>query len=327
MLREDTGQLGVELGREVALRENIRLMAVPSIDRIDETFVLAIRVVDAASGEDLLSRSELAEGSNDVLSALDRLARGFRRDLGESRFSISRRGVPLGLATTSSLEALEAWSEGDFHWGNRRYDEALVLFQRAIELDSTFAMAHAALGGVYYFQGDRGNGDLHSEKALSRTDRITERERLWIVAETENWKGNFEGAIDAYNIYLTRYPDDVGGWFRLGYAQMREGRHAEAVLAFDSVVAIDPEDAAAFINLATCQNLLNRREEAVQYYLKAFDLAPAWLTSGNLNHEFGFNYVEKGQFAEAEAAFRKMLEGDDDQQALGNRSLALMKCI
>lgn len=324
MVREDTGEIDEVLGREIAQRENIQILVVPSIDRIDQTYILSIRIVDASSGEALLSHSAQAEGSSDVLPALDRLARRLRRDLGESLYSINRRGVALGLATTPSLEALEAWSEADFHWGHRRYDEAFTLLQRAIELDSSFAMAHADLGGALYFQGDRVNGDLHVQKALSLTERVTERERLWIQAEIQNWKENFEGAIDAYNIYLTRYPDDLSGWFRLGYALMREGRSAEAVQAFEQVVAMDPEDAGAFINLATSYNLLSRREEAVEHYLKAFELAPAWLTSGNLNHEFGFNYVELGRFEEAEATFRKMLDGNEDQQALGHRSLALL---
>ena len=151
MVREDTGILTEALGREVALRENIGLLVVPSIDRIDETFVLALRVLDPASGDELLSLSEHAEGANGVLPALDQLARRFRRDLGESRFSISRQNMRLGAATTPSLEALEAWSEGDLHWGLRNYDLAMVLFQRAVELDSSFAMAHADLGGVFYF--------------------------------------------------------------------------------------------------------------------------------------------------------------------------------
>ena len=325
MVREDTGVLTEALGREVALRENIGLLVVPSIDRIDQTFVIALRIVDPATGDDLHSLSEHAEGASGVLPALDQLARKFRRDLGESRFSISRQSVPLGAATTPSLEALEAWSEADFHWGLRNYDLAMALFQRALELDSSFAMAHAGLGGVFYFHGDRANGDRHTEKALSLTDRVTERERLWILAEIENWRQNYQGAIEAYNIYLTRFPDDLNGWFRLGYAQMREGRTADAALAFESVVEMDGENAAAFINLATCLNGLNQREEAVQQYLKAFELSPEWLTSGNLNHEFGFNYVELGAFDEAEAVFRKMLEGSDDQPAMGNRSLALMK--
>ena len=199
------------------------------------------------------------------------------------------------------------------------------MYLRAIELDSSFAMAHADLGGAYYFDGNRPIGDLHWEKALSLTDRVTERERLWILAEIENWKENYEGAIDAYNIYLTRYPDDLDAWFRLGYAQMREGGSADAAEAFSRVVEMDPQNAAALINLATSYNLLNRREDAVSQYLKAFEVAPDWLTSGNLNHEFGFNYVELGDLESAEKTFGRMLEGNDEQRAQGNRSLALLK--
>ncbi len=309
----------------MALRENIRLLVAPSIDRVDQTYVLAIRILDASTGEDLLSRSVQAEGTSRVLPALDKLARGLRRDLGEPLYSITRQSVRLGAATTPSLEALEAWSEANFHWGQRRFDEAVTLYLRALELDSSFAMAHADLAGAYYFEGNRPEGDPHWEKALSLTDRVTERERLWILAEMENHKGNYQGAIDAYNIYLTRYPDDLDGWFRLGYAQMREGQSADAADAYERVVEMDPQNAGSFINLATSLSLLNRREEAVQDYLKAFELAPEWRTSGNLNHEFGFNYVEMGAFESAEGVFREMLDGNDDQRAQGNRSLGLMK--
>jgi serine/threonine-protein kinase len=324
MLREDTGVIDEELGGEIARRENLTVLVVPSIDKVGSTYMLGIRMIDPLTGEDVLSRSMQADGPDEVLPALDRLARRLRRDLGESLYSVTRQSVPLGQATTPSLEALEAWSEGQFHWGQRRFDEAVSLFQRAIELDSSFAMAHQELGGAYYYMGDRQNGERHFETAVSLTDRITERERLWIQAEIENWRENYESAVAAYNIYLTRFQDDLSGWFRLGFAQMRQGHNPEAVQAFARVAELDPTNVAAYINLATSYNQLGEREKALEHYLNAFELRPEWRTSGNLNHEFGFNYAELGEIDSAEAVFREMLSGPDDQRALGYRSLGLL---
>jgi tetratricopeptide (TPR) repeat protein len=324
MLREDTGVIDEELGGEIARRENLTVLVVPSIDKVGSTYVLGIRMIDPLTGEDVLSRSMQADGPDEVLPALDRLARRLRRDLGESLYSVTRQSVPLGQATTPSLEALEAWSEGQFHWGQRRFDEAVTLFQRAIELDPSFAMAHQELGGAYYYMGDRQNGERHFETSVSLTDRITERERLWIQAEIENWRENYESAVAAYNIYLTRFQDDLSGWFRLGFAQMRQGHSPEAVQAFARVAELDPTNVAAYINLATSYNQLGEREKALEHYLNAFELRPEWRTSGNLNHEFGFNYAELGEIESAEAVFREMLSGPDDQRALGYRSLGLL---
>ena len=325
MQREDVGPIDEALGREIALRENVRVLMVPSIDRVDSVYVLAIRIVDPTTGEDLKARSARATGTAEVLPALDNLARRLRRDLGESLLAITRRGVELGQATTPSLEALQVWSEADWHWGQRRYDEGIALFQRAIQLDSNFAMAHSDLGGAYYYLDDRTNGEHHFNKALSLSDRVTERERLWIQAEIQNWKDNREAAIEAYNIFLNRYPDDLDAWFRLGYARMLQRQSLEAIDAFERVAEIDSGNAAAYINLATSYHQLGRRADAVPYYLKAFQFNPEWLTSGNLNHEFGFNYVEMGDLESAQEVFEHMLPETDTQRALGHRSLGLLK--
>jgi serine/threonine protein kinase len=84
MLREDTGVIDEDLGREIALRENLTVLVVPNIDKIGSTYMLGIRMVDPQTGEDVLSRSMQAAGQDEVLPTLDRLARRLRRDLGES---------------------------------------------------------------------------------------------------------------------------------------------------------------------------------------------------------------------------------------------------
>ncbi len=325
MQREDVGPIDEVLGREIALRENVRVLVVPSIDRFDSVYVLAIRVVDPTTGEDLKARSSRATGTGEILAALDKLARRLRRDLGESLLAITRRGIEVGRATTPSLEALQAWSEAQWHWGYRRHDEAIALYQRAIELDSNFAMAHSDLGGAYFWLGDRSSGEHHFNKALSLADRVTERERLWIQAESDNWMENREAAIGAYNIFLGRYPDDLSALFRLGYALLLDRQTLHAIDAFERVAEIDSGDAAAQVNLATSYRQLGRNADALPYYLKAFELSPEWLTSSNLNHEFGFNYAEMGDLESAQETFEHMLSGNDEQRGLGLRSLGLLK--
>ena len=324
MGRQDVDEIDQAIGIEVALRENLRVLVVPSIGRVESVYSLTTRIVDPGTGEDLKSRSVRAAGRAAVLPVLDKLAKKLRRDLGESMLSVARRDVELAAATTPSLEALRAWSEGRLHFGRRRYEEAATLFRRALELDSSFALAHQSLGAVFYYQGNRVAGEPHFESALTLSDRVTERERLWISAEIHNWREESDAAIDAYNIFLGRYPDDLDGWFRVGYAYLRTDMREEAEAAFRHVIALDSLNAGGHINLATVLGRQGRYAEASENYVKAFEILPAWRVSGNLNHEFGFNYAKMGATDSAEAVFELMLAESDQQQAQGHRSLGML---
>ncbi len=326
MGQEDVGALSGSLGLEVALRASIRVVVVPVISRVDSVYMITTRIVDPATGSDLRSRSIQATGKAEVLASLDKLARKLRRDLGESILAVAQRGVRLDHATTPSLEALRAWSEGNRHWNEGRYDLAGVLYNRAVELDSSFAMAHVSLGGYYlWWEGNRPQSDLHFDKALSLLDRVTERERLEIQATVYGYREDREAQINTLQIYLARYPDDLNQRYNLGTAYMRAGRYEEAISTLEQVLEADSSSASAYINVATSYHILGAHAEALPYYLKAFELQPEWLVSVNLNHEFGFNYVGMGDLEAAEQTFQRMLSESPGQQAKGHRSLALLR--
>ena len=324
MQKQKADSLDEALGREVALREGIKALVVPSINRIGEVYVLSTRIVDPKSQVTLISKSTQAKGKDEVLYALDDLAERIRKDLGESLESITRQRVTLPKATTSSLEALKSFSEGSRAWHLGKYEEAAALWQTAIEKDSSFAWAHTSLGAYYYLMNQRPEGERHFTKAFSLLDRLTEREKLWIRSLVKGWRGDREEAIKDLNIYLGQYPDDRDAWYNLGSDYRALNRLEEALEAYKRALEIDPYMAGAYINIATCYNMMGKYDEAVRHYLKAFELQPKWVTNGNLNYEFGLAYVAMGEFQKAEEIFEKMLSEADWQKAKGHRSFALL---
>jgi tetratricopeptide (TPR) repeat protein len=325
MERPDTTRLDETVGREVALRAHARLLVAPAISRIDSTYLLTMRIVDPQTAVDLLTRNARAQGKGKVLPALDGLARQLRRDLGESRRAVARNGVRLDFATTPSLEALLAWTEGNRYWNLGRLQEAADRYRQALSFDSTFAMAHKTLGQFFAWTARRDSSEYHFAKALSRLDRVTERERLLIQEAFYGGRANWDAAIRAQETYVDRYPDDLGQRFNLGTEYMRAGRSEDAIRTLRQVLASDSTYVPALINLATTYSNTGAYAEAVAYYRRAFALRPAERLSGNLNHEFGFNFVQLGQPDSAEATFTAMLSGSAVQQAQGHRSLALLR--
>ena len=203
--------LNDQLAREVAVRAGVRALIVPRIARVADEYVLTAEIVDAETQVTVASSGARAAGQHAVLSALDDLSRQTRAKLGESLASIADQRVLLPLATTTSLEALKAFAES-----RRPKAPGETLLLRALELDQDFAMAHADLGLLYYITDERTKGEKHFARALSLVDRLTLRERLWVNAVVEDWRGNRDSGIERYKAYVSQYPDDAAAWFRLG---------------------------------------------------------------------------------------------------------------
>jgi len=317
-------RLDEPLAREVAQREGIRVVVAGTIDRIDSSYMLTARLIDASTGTALAAESRVAPRRADVIAAVDELVRRLRRDIGESSEAIAAHDLPLPQATTGSLEALRLYASGiaAFRAGNRK--SAIDLYESAVALDSDFALAHSELGAAYYWNNDRPNGDAHFDHALRLLDRLTDREKLLVRASAESWRGNREKAIELRRAFLAMYPGDRAMWGRIGYDYMRMGRSKEAVAALREQIARYSTNAADYINLASSLKGLGRYDEAVRAYRHAFALQPNMLTLDNINHEFGGALVLAGHIDEARAAYDSMLSGDVDQQARGHRSLGLL---
>jgi tetratricopeptide (TPR) repeat protein len=283
--------------------------------------------VDAGSGVDLATATSRADGRENVLEAVDKLARDVRRDLGETRFDLIQNGGWFARATTSSLDALKAFTEGSRAWSAGKLDQARELWTQALTYDSTFAWAHVSLGLAASWFNDRPEAEKQFTAAEAHLDRLTERERLWLRSLIAGSRGRSQEAIDLLETYTRAYPDDRDAWYNLGSDYMRERRCDDAIPALQHALDIDSTMTNAFIQMATCYNNSHQPEEAIPLYQRAFALDSGAMTSGYINHEYGATLVEAGRFPEAEATFRRAMNftADRAQQFGGRRSLALLR--
>ena len=325
-MQKKVDRLDATLASEIAEREGIRGVLACSIAKVGNQYMLTAQLIDPASKSVGLTDSERADGQEQVLGALDKLATRLRRRLGESLGAMSATSVPMPQATTPSLEALRLYTDSF-----RTKGEGTDLLLQAIKLDDGFALAHAELGLRYYLTGSRAQrvaGEEHFVKALSLADRLTPRERLWITATAEDSRGNRERAAEAYRNYVDRYPDDARAWFRLGWTQMAGlGQYKPAEESFRHVIAINPHDSSAYVNLASTLSGQEQFDASRQAYQKSFELMPAMLTETFVNHEYGFTLVRTGDLDGAADAFRKMKAVTEprDRKPRGMRSLALLE--
>ena len=112
-------------------------------------YVLGLKAVNCQSGDPLGQQQVTAEAKEKVLDALGEAASKLRRELGESLATVQKFDVPLEQATTTSLEALKAYSLGTKVAREKDIAAALPYDQRAIQLDPNFAMGYLAVGNDY----------------------------------------------------------------------------------------------------------------------------------------------------------------------------------
>lgn len=312
-------------GRELCVREGIRGLVTFTISKVGRHYALSARLLNPQTGDTVRSYLEQAREEDRVLDALGKVATRIRRDLGESLPFIRSNERPLAQVTTQSLRALKAYSDARYSWDKGAYETGLRQYQEAVTLDPDFAMAHAALASAYcsHIFNDRPQCRDQYRRALERTDRVTERERLFLQADAESDIGQIEEGVRRWNQYLASYPDDSVSRFNLGTLLMRNQRMEEAATQFQEVIRVAPRSAAAYINLATSYSGISRFSEALANYRKAFEFEPTWISSSNLNHEYGFTLVKSGDTAKAREVFALAI-AKPGMKPKGLRSLAML---
>jgi eukaryotic-like serine/threonine-protein kinase len=324
MGRTEVPAITEALGREICVRQKIRALISPAISKVGQSYSLTARIIDPATGEAVRSYIKTAKSPDSVLPALGSLVETIRGDLGESLASIRVSSKDLPQVTTSSLEALSMYAEATGLWRKGKYGPAVELFLSALKADPDFAMAHTAVGNAYYSHifNNPAEGKLHLERAMQLSHRTTQREAQIIRINYESGRGNYDTVRSLYEGYLATYPDDFATRYNFGNTLRDHGARQEAVAQFLEVLRVAPGHANALINLATSYSGLDKPQDALEAYARAFELEPDWVTSGNLNHEYGFTWVRVGDLRKAEEVFNKGLAASN--KPLSTRSLALL---
>jgi len=158
--------------------------------------------------------------------------------------------------TTASIPALRAYLEGERYFRLSQFDEAQAAFAKAIEQDSTFAIAYYRLAQTYGWFMGLGAEEVPTYLAAAERHSagLTRRDSLlirgWKLADVD---GDLE-AIDLFEDLVARYPDDLEAWHGLGDAIFHMGSQAgrsitSAIRPLERTLELDSTFAPALIHL------------------------------------------------------------------------------
>jgi tetratricopeptide (TPR) repeat protein len=257
-------RLTSEVAREVCERTGSAAVLEGSISGVGNQYILWLRAGNCGSGKVLAEEQAQVGNKEEVLNGMSRIAVQIRTRLGESLASIQQHSTPLEQATTSSLEALKAYSAGTAARNAHGAPSAVPHFQRAIAIDPQFAMAHADLGFMFAAMGQIDRGSEEVRTAYGLLDRVSDRERRYILMLYDRQvTGNLEKELQTLESWAETYPRDsyprgiTGGWVAHGTGQYERGIQASL-----EAIQLEPALPFAYASLVTHNLFLNRFSES-----------------------------------------------------------------
>ncbi len=265
MTRPASTKLLPDIAREVCQRSGSKAYVAGSIGRLGSEYVLDLKAVNCRSGDILAEEQVIAKTKEKVLDTLGEAASKLRSELGESLTSVQKFDVPLSEATTSSLEALKAYSLGDKAFRDKGIAEGLRFHQRAIELDPNFAMGYWGVGDDYSHLEEQERANEYFTKAFQLRDHAGEREKLVIAATYyENVTGELDKAAETYEQQIENYPRDSRGYIDRAYVYAEQGQYEKALEVHRQSLRVAPDSVAPYEFLSDYLLALQRFDEARQ---------------------------------------------------------------
>jgi DNA-binding winged helix-turn-helix (wHTH) protein/serine/threonine protein kinase/tetratricopeptide (TPR) repeat protein len=266
MTRPVGTKLTPEVTRELCQRAGSKAYISASIGSLGSQYVLGLKAVNCQNGDLLAQEQVTAAAKERVLDTLGEAVSKLRGELGESLATVQKFDVPLAEATTSSLEALKAYSLGDKAYREKGPAAALPNHQRAIQLDPNFAKAYREVGSDYFSLGELGRASEYSTKAFQLRQHASEREKLAITADYyQNVTGELDKAAQTYQQEIESYPRDYRAHHDLGNVYNAQGQYEKSGNAFRQSLRLAPDTAAyAYPDLANSLLALQRFDEARQ---------------------------------------------------------------
>jgi len=284
-----------------------------SIGRLGSQYVVGLKALNCRTGDLLADEQVTANRKEQVLGAVGDAASHLRERLGESLASLQKYDVPPEDVTTSSLEALQAYSLGVKARHEKGDRTAIPFFRRAIELDPRFAMAHLRIGVALWNIAESEQATPYLQKAFAFRERVSKRESFYVSsAYYDAALGDLRKADEVYELWTQIYPQDPAPLDLRGNNCLFRGQYEEALQYLLKEKQLAQGGFYNYANLVSAYLNLNRLEETKNEVTQALshNLEPA---SGYIKlYEVAF--LEKNfpgmQAAVAWANGRSDVEGD-----------------
>ncbi|MBI4720677.1 MAG: protein kinase, partial [Chitinivibrionia bacterium] len=345
-----------DLATQVAGKANAKWMLVGSILQGEPELIVTSQLVDVASGDVVASQKIMGKAGETIFPLIDKLTAEVKDDLSLPAAAKKELDIPVADVTTNSPQAYRYYIEGLDYFNKSYITEARNSFEKALQYDSTLAMAYYQLSWIEALEGGMdGNRKLVeiSNKALAHSNRTSKKEQLLIEARAAWCKLDFDQAIKLLQETIRLYPEEkdahselgviyeeflydldkalqhysraieidpgyqrVYGW--LAYLYNKLGDVEKALWAADVYISLMPGAADPYDTKGDIYAFNAKLDQAIVCYKKASELKPEYAL-----REIGTMYLFKGYYVRAESIFVQLCSSSDGRRrSFGRYGLA-----
>ena len=251
------------LAREVCERAGAKIVVGGSIVALGKKYVVDLDATNCLTGVSIAHQEGAAQNRDQVLKTLGQIVPLIRRRLGESLGSIQKFDIPIEEATTTSLSALKAYTQGDDRRAHGLDAESIPFYKMAIDLDPNFAIAYARLGTIYTNLSQIDLANEYMRKAFEQRGHVSEREKFYIAAHYYiDVTNEYDKGIETYGLWADSYPHDWIPFNNLSNEYARIGQPEKAVVAGQQALRLNPNHAFPYSTLTYAYLRANRFAEA-----------------------------------------------------------------
>ena len=268
----DLRQVGEELGVATILEGSVR--------RSGDQLRINAQLVDAATDRQLWAETYDRE-MKDVFAiqsdVAERIASALKVELSPAeRERIEKR-------PTGNLTAYDYYVKGQEYYQRYRSagnESAIELFQKALELDPDFALAHAGLADAYFQRWQRfgyssdwvENSVEEAQRALALDPQLPEAYKA--LGNAHFGRGWYRKAVEAYEKAAELNPSYANAVGNVGSAYYSMGQSHKALPWTRKAIELNPISLSQYPNLGAMYAMLNDDVEADKWFRRALELEP-----------------------------------------------------
>ncbi|MBU8933334.1 MAG: protein kinase [candidate division Zixibacteria bacterium] len=300
--REGEKKIDPGVASQIAKKAKATWMLQGSILRMEPKIELTAHLVEVSTGNAVASQRITGEQGETIFTVVDKLTVDLRDDLSlpdEARAELDR---PVADVTTRSPEAYRYYLEGVDYGYKHYFSEARQSLKKAVELDSTFAMAYFRLAGL------SSGAELkeYRRMAMKYSEKASHKERSYILCYEVFYSGEHLRALKMLEEIIDRYPDDKEAYYFAGVmSQYNQDEDHKAIEYFRKAIEIDSLYGTAYNSLAYSYNEIGDLENSIWAINRYIELAPDEANPYDTRADL---YARNGELEKAIESYEKALE-------------------